>query len=662
MKNFIQPSQDGEDRSAPWFNVPDVPLVSVEHPCLVSNTARAIETLGGARNMSKLTGETSASVEANLFLRPGDRFSRPVPSFNTKTSNLCLKVTVPKRTGRKRKRGSEGEWQKAVDIRSAKPRLLSEPQDARRLVRSLRDNIRTYRVQPLGSIGQTHRFRRLPDFVWSAEASPFVAKLREHILPLEYPKMKEFRFDWSTGVQATNDIIPPPSWTVHTIPFNYSYRQNPAVQQIFSSTGPPISRNTQLPRRNKIPMLSYNAPSVPTAPPEGIAPESTLPVASQTLLATIREIFLERPVCTRRVLQNKIPHAVWKAVGPNSAKYLWQYVGYLWSSGPWRDCMCALGVDPRQHKEMRKYQTLMFQLEPEAMDTKADKGKATKTRIDRELAAKGKNREGHLFDGRTVSLDGKLWQMCDVTDPLLKSLINTEALRDECHIFSDGWYANGVFAKIRILMKGKLELILRGNVDDEGRNQGFLVLSQMVPDVMTSENKEEARFGNRTASKWMMRMAEQMRNLATKPSSGSANGETTQNSSKEPSRGRESGSGVKVVIDSRRATKKHKGEKEDQQEDSNHTTDDQEMLDPRLRDTAAPLNRTERKAAMKAFEDVTGEEIVDDADIDEDNIEGSDLDDDESSEGSETEADVEEDGESEEDVEMEEDTGSDETE
>lgn len=275
--------------------------------------------------------------------------------------------------------------------------------------------------------------------------------------------------------------------------------------------------------------------------------------------------------------------------------------------------MCALGVDPRQDKEMRWYQTLIFQLEPEPRETKADNGEVSKTKMDRELAAKGEFREGHLFDGQTVSLDGKIWQMCDITDPLLKTLVETTALRDECHRQSDGWYANGVFAKIRILMKGKLELILAGDKHNVERNRGFLVLSQLVPDVMTQENRVEARFEKGTVDKWMMRMAEQMRNLALKPPGGRVNASGTMPSKKKSSwevgRRRR-----KDMVPNGRGKKKRRGAKEDRPAANNGTRFGQEMLDPQLRDATAPLNRTERRAAMKAFEDETEDSNVDEDD------------------------------------------------
>ncbi|KAL8725775.1 MAG: hypothetical protein Q9166_007140 [cf. Caloplaca sp. 2 TL-2023] len=627
--------EDAICRSAPWLSIPRVTVVGVEHPFLITNIVRAIDTLGGSQKVEKLVGDAAPTIEADLHLHPGDRNSKPIPSFNSNTNNVLLRITVPKRTGRKRKRGSDGEWQDDDSgVPSSQRRLLSDPEDARRLVRSMRGNPDRYNVEPVGSVKQTHRFRRLPDFVWSAEKSPFMAKMREHILPFDYTKLKNFTFDMSKGVQEENDIVPPPQWTPMAIPYNYSYRQNPAVKQIFSTAGP-IIRTTQGPERNRIPMVPYDTATIPSEVPNDIAPETSLPATFRALLAAMREILLRRPVCTRRFLQNQMPFEIWKAVGPNSGKLLWQYVGYIWNSGPWRDSICALGVDPRRNQEMRWYQTLMFQLEPEYGDTRIDKAKMSKTKLDRELSAKGKNREGHLFDGRKVSLDGKVWQLCDITDPLLKSMLETNKLRDECHMLSDGWYPNGIMSKVRVVMKAKMGMILAGNVDDAEQNSELAALCRMVPDVMTIENRSETIFSN--VSKRMASLAEQVRNKATRPD-GSRFGAWGHPVRDQKPR-MQLGKGVKGIVTFKQPGGRpgRKRKKQNSPREELRARERQEVLDPRLRDPVNRSEETERQATMRAFEDdsdgsdegtsgTSGESVEDE----EDSEEEEDDDDDES--------------------------------
>ena len=96
----------------------------------------------------------------------------PLLSNNTPSSNVLLKITVPKRTGRKRKRGSDEAYiidpgtatqedaHASIDNGKSTSLLshsrLDNPKD---LLRSLKDNVGKYHIEPVGSIDQTHRYR-----------------------------------------------------------------------------------------------------------------------------------------------------------------------------------------------------------------------------------------------------------------------------------------------------------------------------------------------------------------------------------------------------------------------------------------------------------------------------------------------------------------------
>ena len=77
-----------------------------------------------------------------------------------------LKVTVPKRTGRKRKRGSNAPFEGELD---PVPEILGGLQnevcsaakldDPKILRRKLRDNVGKYTAEPIGIIRNTHRYR-----------------------------------------------------------------------------------------------------------------------------------------------------------------------------------------------------------------------------------------------------------------------------------------------------------------------------------------------------------------------------------------------------------------------------------------------------------------------------------------------------------------------
>ena len=86
-------------------------------------------------------------------MRPNDPLAKKLSSTGTETQNVLIKVTIPKKTGRKRKRGSNDAF---VQILPAE-----QPSDsitASELLQRLRDNADQHSVQAVGMIQDTHRF------------------------------------------------------------------------------------------------------------------------------------------------------------------------------------------------------------------------------------------------------------------------------------------------------------------------------------------------------------------------------------------------------------------------------------------------------------------------------------------------------------------------
>jgi general transcription factor 3C polypeptide 5 (transcription factor C subunit 1) len=107
-----------------------------------------------------------------LYLRPNDPMCVPILSHNTPSNNLLLKVTLPKRTGRKRKRGSQDPYTSDVDTPPILPangngptaqpnsiRSQSRLDTPAKLLHTLRYTVDTYSVEVVGEVKQTHRFR-----------------------------------------------------------------------------------------------------------------------------------------------------------------------------------------------------------------------------------------------------------------------------------------------------------------------------------------------------------------------------------------------------------------------------------------------------------------------------------------------------------------------
>jgi general transcription factor 3C polypeptide 5 (transcription factor C subunit 1) len=127
-----------------------------------------------------LLAPAGQSLSAGLSLRPNDPLVKKLVSKELAVQNVCLRVTIPKRTGRKRKRASNDafDYHASEQDSSTAPPLLT----ANQLLRRLNDNVDTYTVQPVAPIKQTHRFRALPDFQLQAASQPVMRQIGRHLV------------------------------------------------------------------------------------------------------------------------------------------------------------------------------------------------------------------------------------------------------------------------------------------------------------------------------------------------------------------------------------------------------------------------------------------------------------------------------------------------
>lgn len=110
-------------------------------------------------------------------------------SHYASSHNVLFKITVPKRTGRKRKRGSNGPWQGEADqpaqpTRPGPENLRSESRldEPKVLRRKLQDNVDRYRAEAVGVIKHTHRYRGMADFNYSMKNNDFMDDFKDKIL------------------------------------------------------------------------------------------------------------------------------------------------------------------------------------------------------------------------------------------------------------------------------------------------------------------------------------------------------------------------------------------------------------------------------------------------------------------------------------------------
>jgi len=257
------------------------------------------------------------------------------------------------------------------------------------------------------------------------------------------------------------------------------------VKLTIDATGRTTATNSAAPPKIITHTVSFDCPAadIPTAPHPNCVPEANLESALLAHIAKMRTFLTTRPIATRRCLLNHLGRAA-----EYDLKAAVQYAGYVFASGPWRDSVVAFGLDPRTDPKYRIYQTLIFKI----MQKEKPKWQhAVQLRVapnpDEDPNAPISS---HMFDGKSVIVDGKVWQACDITDPLLRGMLDRSPVRATCDIYQDGWYPNGTWAKMKVLMRDKIAMITAGVPVNDALYEKLAA----IPDVLTRENLDLAIF------------------------------------------------------------------------------------------------------------------------------------------------------------------------
>ncbi|TVY44231.1 Transcription factor tau subunit [Lachnellula occidentalis] len=436
--------------AAPVYKIPSRKVVAVEHPLVVKNLENGLKTFGKNQPFERLIDTSDPDSCIPLYLRHNDPMCVPVLSYNTPTNNVLLKITVPKRIGRKRKRGAldpslynDTGFSSLSDTgpTSSTDSIGSQSRKDKpaELLRTLKDNASNYSIEAVAEITNTHRFRE------------FFTRFQDTVLTGKMEKIKEFRLDPSRGLKPNDQIMPPPRLSHHSVPFNWEWQQNPNnYTDVDPETGNPVLKSRAPHRYLRVDYLSHDVAKIPDKGPEVPSGDPNL----QSLVAILKEALEERPIWTRRALVNRLgqsPHL-------SLLKSAYQYVSYQFKNGPWREALVKYGVDPRSDPKYRIYQTIFFRISDDVEPGVLWKDQ----RREQMLRYVRTDPTSHLFDGKHVSLEGRVWQICDITDPLLYRLARDAPYPREFSSKIDGWFQNGRFAKIKAIMKTKLIAIRLG--------------------------------------------------------------------------------------------------------------------------------------------------------------------------------------------------------
>ncbi|KAH7310361.1 RNA polymerase III transcription factor IIIC subunit-domain-containing protein [Rhexocercosporidium sp. MPI-PUGE-AT-0058] len=515
-------------KQAPIYQIAPREITAVEHPLIIQNLDNGINTFGRNKPFQRILNSVDPEECIPLYLRQNDPMCVPILSHNTPTNNVLLKITVPKRTGRKRKRGSQDPFEdsnapdsalvaesnapdpalilrpdapdpalvpapnapdpaavpapKAPKVPKPTPTLLSSVSrmdEPAQILRKLKDNVGKYTVEAVGEIRQTHRYRGMSDFHQSTSNTEFIPRFTNTILSGRIEHIREFKLDQRRGWKPNEDIVPPPIMSSHALPFNWGWHQAVHLTQEQDQNGERILVNHSKPEKGGVQYLGHDVQDIPFEPDR----DEPADEAILQLIATLKQVMEERPIWTRRSLLNRVGNVP----GIYQFKQAIPFVGYQFKGGPWRDALIKFGVDPRKDPKYRQYQTFFFQFNEESERVEGEPWRDNRQSftISKKHGITHTNDDTHVFDGKKLTLDGKIWQVCDITVPLLVNLMKDAPYRDQCEILADGWYCNGTIAKFKGIMKTKLIAVKAKREVADSEFEAALAIPDIVPDRLS---------------------------------------------------------------------------------------------------------------------------------------------------------------------------------
>ncbi|KAF8897346.1 RNA polymerase III transcription factor IIIC subunit-domain-containing protein [Infundibulicybe gibba] len=511
-------SIDTSDR-APDRALPKVAFYSVEYPGYVKEQSvpLAIQNLGGQTSLDNAFRRAASKTDAHIevALRPGNPFAHPIPGDVVPTNNILLKITKKRRKRRD-----------------------TPPEDGA---------IGEYTVEAVGVINKTARFRSMVDYQYQPDMEDPISKLRISMEDMDVDALCKYTIPKETGeymvpastqaptqpevdinldpqlaaisqpaqaqgsetplLRSNLRLFPPPLFSRQTIPLAYNFKSNPA--SIVSTT---IDEETGEEKKRLINRMrwkgygpasvTFNDTYVPEKPPQNV--ESGRDRMDQRLLVQLQALFLERPVWTRMSLFNQFPPLDAREI--HNSKILLPLVCYVFQDGPWRDTLIRFSYDPRKDNGARFYQRLYFRnanhpiSRPSVMTRRQER--ATNADVwPNEQAKEADRKQSHIFDGQTLTKETAAFQLCDITDPMLKELINDpKDLRDVCHE-RDGWYDPKAFERIKAVLRHKFFSLLEGHVPTDEECQALMAAEE----GSTKTKKRTLKAGKHNMAKGALR-------------------------------------------------------------------------------------------------------------------------------------------------------------
>ncbi|PRP82724.1 general transcription factor 3C polypeptide 5-like [Planoprotostelium fungivorum] len=401
-------------------------LTAIEYPGIVKNVDKAIETLGGTRQLSAILNQPEDLPR--LHFRPSDPFCHPIFSDKKKTSNMLVKMS--------RKKAKDG----------------GEPSE--------------WKAEVIGVIRDTHRFRGMADFQYLVPHEGVATKQELNRILLTGDLEA-----WSNQPEEGLHL-PPPIFSKIDQPAQYNYLDN------FHTPEGGVRKRQKKPKINKESTIQYvstfqddNIPSEPGA--------NALEYVGQypQLEGQIRGAFEDRPIWTPLALKSvlNIPKADMVLL-----RHLLPLVAFYNVSGPWGKAWIRLGYNPTKIRDSVKYQVIDLRISPSQVKNGTVWGNTTMTNKPRrrkkedgidptklgptfseEKEDEGGDRSNDEYQFvDPPSRQQTRYQLGDLNDPIIQRFIERNAR--EKFDPKTGWVTKHMMDHVRIMLKRKLDCMLKG--------------------------------------------------------------------------------------------------------------------------------------------------------------------------------------------------------
>src|SRR3569833_298533 len=275
--------------------------------------------------------------------------------------------------------------------------------------------------------------------------------------------MRQFRLRPGSSALSYVVVLPPPSFAVLSLPFIYDYNQNPFVREVAHNDGGTQLVNVTARVTSAGYVLRQSQYPAPLRPLHEPNLKNSL---VRTVINELKIAMDERPVWTRRSIINRLGQsAEAKNFSAGMVRKCIPYVGYQFKGGPFRDALVKYGVDPRTDPKYRIYQTLVFKNQQIRVGEAGETWHRIRSYESAAIKLAPRDNEhdaSHIFDGTSFCDDGKVWQVCDITDPLLADLFANSEIRSTFDEATAGWYHHGLWVKAKGIMRSKISAIRFG--------------------------------------------------------------------------------------------------------------------------------------------------------------------------------------------------------